>query len=1355
MLFRTSLLFLILGFAATGSGQSRQYNFSQLDIYSGLSNNQVNTILRDQQGFLWLGTMSGLNRFDGSDLKQFRSSQGNPTSLVDNNVSGLYQLPGQEIWVMTRKQPCIYNSKTEQFNPDYQSWLKERQLPIDSLLQIEQGISGSYWFLFNQSGLFQINSAQAVAKKFSTATKQSRSIQPTSFKETKNGKIWLVYKDGLLEKRSIQTGQVEYSSYDLDQVNQGEFDYRLFADSAGQPWIYTANTPNGIFYLQEDEQLVRINENTQPLQLNNDLITGVLEDREGNIWVSTDHGGINLLNRAKKTVRYLTNDPLNPKSIAQNSILTMHQDSEGIIWLGTYKQGASYYNANLLQFQHIHHLEAVPGSLPFDDVNRFVEDQQGNLWIGTNGGGLIYYDRQQQSFKRYLHDPLNAASLSNNVVVSLLVDHTNRLWVGTYFGGLSTFDGKQFTHYRHIEGDAGSLSDNRVWEIYQDRQNRIWVGTLNGGLNLLEEDQQQFKHFSKESGKVPALIDNYISSILEDSNGNFWIGTATGITVLSKDLKSVRHYQYNADSSASLSNNNVISLLEDKKGRIWIGTREGLNLFQPATNNFQHFTQADGLPDNSILTLTEDRQHAIWISTPNGLCKIKANAQEENKMSLTVIKYDESNNLQGREFNENAALLSSKGEVILGGPNGFNIIQPALLNQQTLIAPVLITGLQVYNESVEVGTKKNGRVVLPVSITELEELILTHRENIFSIEFASLDFSGTPNRFAYQLEGFNEDWLFTDQKQRRVTYTNLDPGSYTFRVKALNNQGEWSEIKSLKISMKPPFWLTPLAYMLYFLFVVGLLWLGRRIIIERARMRFAVQQQKREAERMQAMDRLKTKFFTNVSHEFRTPLSLILAPLDKIIHQTIQPDQKKQLHLVQRNAKRLLNLVNQLLDFRKMEVEEIRLHASIGDIIGFVKEISYSFTDIAEKKSIQFSFESELEHLEMYFDKDKMEKILFNLLSNAYKYTPDKGFVSVDIKTNKLDGPEQVAITISDSGIGIAADQQDRIFERFFQSELPENMVNQGTGIGLAITREFVKLHQGTIQVKSEPDKGTSFIVRIPVRKINTGLTNPVFNQPAHADEKKEHRKTILIVEDNEDLRFYLKDNLQSSYTIVEAVNGRQGWDLVKSRNPDLVVSDIMMPELNGIELARLIKGETATAHIPVILLTAMGSEEKQLEGYQIGINDYITKPFTFEILASRIQNLLAQQKLLQKRFQKQLEVNPSDITVTLLDEEFIRQALLIIERQMDNPDFSVEEFSREMNMSRVALYKKLVSLTGKAPLEFIRSIRMKRAAQLLKSGKTVSEIAYEVGFNNPKLFARYFKEEFGVIPSKYKQSDT
>ncbi|GAA3954949.1 two-component regulator propeller domain-containing protein [Chitinophaga oryziterrae] len=1338
--------------------QSEHYNFSKLNTYTGLSHNQVNAILKDPDGFLWFGTTYGLNRYDGYFCRIFRKDHNDSSSLKDNNIVSLYELPDRKMWVSTMAGPCIYNPDTEKFNTSYENYLHSIGLPSGTISNIIKGNNNRYWFLYEDKGLYLYSADDKTVKPFKQKAAQP-SEKITSINETTDGKLWLVYQSGFLQEYDIKLDKIIFSTTALQKQNKGNNPYTLFIDNDSDIWLWSYNF--GVFLFHpEDNTITQFDKNSFPTRLNSELVSQVVQDSNGLIWIGTDHGGVTLIDKKNRlNTSYLLNNPNDPKSISQNSITTIYRDDQGIIWLGTYKQGVNYYNSNIVQFSYYHHQELNEKSLQFDDVNRFVEDKMGNIWIGTNGGGLIYFDRKNSTFKQYLYDPKNENSLSNNVIVSLWIDHEDILWIGTYLGGLNRFDGKKFTRYRHNDNDSTSLTDDKVWEIFEDGDRNLWIGTLGAGLDRFDRKTNQFVHCKSGQG---VLRSNYISAIIQDRKGNLWIGTGSGIAFVEKNKTTAVFYQ-DTNEKNSLSDNDILCLLEDSKGRIWVGTREGLNLFDEQKKEFQTFTISNGLPDNMILNILEDSHQTLWISTPNGLCNVIPRQDNEHTV-FSVINYDATNNLQNREFNDNAALKTRTGELIFGGPSGFNIINPASIGKPIYHPKIVFTGFQILNKNIEPGEPVNNRVLLKHSLSQTQSIDLKYKENVFSIDFASLDFSHNAyDRYAYMLEGFNEDWLYADGNQRRATYTNLDPGHYVFKVKVLNRAGLWSDVKTLQINIKPPFWRTPIAYIIYLLIAAGLFLLIRRITLDRIHMRFEVRQQRREAERVRALEQLKTKFFTNVSHEFRTPLSLIIAPLDKIIKHTTDEEQVKQLSMVKRNAKRLLNLVNQLLDFRKMEEQGVKLHPAIGDIIRFCKETSYSFTDISEKKNIQFSFSSDIDSLEVYFDKDKIEKILFNLLSNAFKYTHDGGMVSVGLTykqpaDNESDGT--LAIEVKDSGIGIPADQQGKIFERFFQTDVPDSMVNQGTGIGLAITKEFVKLHNGIITVKSEPDKGTCFTVLLPAKKIYVSsgrtLTHPSFSEEAEQiigeDSKKgEKKKTIIIVEDNEELRFYLKDSLKGQYHIEEATNGKEGWEKIKLLNPDLVVSDIMMPLMDGVELARKIKTETLTAHIPVILLTAMGSEEKQLEGLNAGVNDYITKPFTFEILASRINNLLAQQKLLQKRFQKQIEVNPGEVTITPVDEKFLKQALEIIEKQIDNPEFSVDEFSKGMYMSRVTLYRKIHSLTGKSPLDFIRSIRLKRAVQLLdKSGMSISEIAYRVGFNDPKIFRKFFKEEFSITPSEY-----
>lgn len=1383
MLIRAGLSFFLPCLCLLLRAQPGQYPFTHIDISQGLSNNQVVTIFKDGKGFLWFGTMSGLDRYDGYKFKVFRHDPHDSASLNDDYISRIKEGPEGKMWVDTRQGLNIYDPLTETFDSRPASYLQSLSLPDVLLTQMLKDSRGDYWFLMGQRSLY----------KYTAATRKTALAYETtggsiaSMADDGRGGLWLVHNRGLLEKIDQRTGKPVVQSDALFRLKgRDSLGYVVFIDGQGELWMHVASDPQGVFHFTPStNKLEHIDKDEGAPRLNTNLVIAILQDNKGLIWICTDHGGVNLLDKNNHSIRYLVNNTDDDKSLAQNSISTAYRDNAGIIWLGTYKKGISYYHENIIKFPLVRQQPSHPGSLPYNDVNRFVEDPKGNLWIGTNGGGLIYDNRETGRFTQYLHQAGNSNSIGNDVIVSLWLDRQKKLWIGSYFGGLDCYDGKTFTHFKHNPNDSTSLSDDRVWEIFEDSRDNLWVGTLGAGLDRLDREKKRFYHY-----KFPgpnSIHSNYISTLLEDRAGNIWIGTANGIDVLEKQTGRFRYYAGVQGDTSSLSNNNIISMLEDSRGLMWVGTRDGLNVFNKNKGSFQAFHVEQGLPSNTIENILEDGSHRLWISTPNGISCMRVEAGAHGRMALSCRNYDALDGLQGTEFNENAALKTSQGELIFGGANGFNIFHPERIVPDTAIPALVFTDFQVFNHSVGIGEKINGRVVLSRAISQTDSIRLRYDDNVLAIEFAALNYSNTEkNQYAYMLEGFNKGWLLTDGSTRKATYTNLDPGDYTFRVKAANDDGEWNEQGiALHIKILPPFWRTPLAYILYVILLVGILWFARQLVLQRAHMRFEIEQQRQEARRMHELDMMKIKFFTNVSHEFRTPLSLIMAPLDKMMKTAAGPEQKKHFQLIHRNARRLLNLVNQLLDFRKMEVQELKLNAGPGDMVRFISDISHSFTDMAEKKNISFSFRSSVEHLRASFDHDKLERILFNLLSNAFKFTPENGQVGVQVDLQRREDREGLSIRVTDTGIGIAPEKQEKIFERFFQSDIPGSMVNQGSGIGLAITREFVKLHDGSIEVASEPEKGSCFTVWLPVvpaaeapvqnEAAATAESGPADmpqteglpealppedtdagDLPAHVAEPGNARPdhyTILLVEDNEDFRFYLKDNFRQQFTVVEAANGKEGWQKALSHHPDLVVSDISMPEMNGIDLCKKIKKDRRTSHIPVILLTALTGEEQHLEGLETGADDYMTKPFSFEILSSRIKNILGGQQRLRQVLQKKVAVTPAALNLASPEEQFVRQAAEVVEANLGNADFSVEDMSRALFMSRVALYKKLFALTGRTPVEFIRYMRLQRAAQLLEQSRlTVAEIAYETGFNNPKYFARYFKEEYNMVPSAYMQ---
>lgn len=1321
-----------------------QYQFTRIDITHGLSANQVNTILKDSQGFMWFGTVSGLNRYDGYTFKVFRRDLRDSTSLSDNSIAKLAEGPEGLIWVTNRNGQDVYDPATGNFERHPEKILKKWGIPADSINNIVKDRQGNFWFI-----------TPATVHCYSPATKKATQL-PTkavaSMVQDTAGNFWILHTDGVLERMNERSHAITYRTHMPEQAGSSLLqEYEMIADTDGDLWIFSNSDVQGIYYYNLNKGFIHYNQNSPSLRLNNNIVRGVVQDNQGLIWIGTDHGGINVIDKRHQTIQYLVNNSENAKSLSQNSINALYRDNSGIVWIGTYKRGFCYYHENIVKFPLYQHQLFAGNSLPYDDVNRFAEDAKGNLWIGTNGGGLIYFDRTRNTYTQYLHDAGNPNSPSGNVIVSLLIDHTGKLWIGSYFGGLDSFDGQRFIHYRHDPANPASLSDNSVWEIFEDSRRQLWIGTLSGGLNLLDRNSGQFQHFNKDITNT--LRSTYVSAMLEDRQHNLWIGTSDGIDVRDNSGH-FTHYDSEGPDDNRISNRNVICLFEDSRGMIWIGTREGLNLFDPHTKKFRIFRREDGLPDNTVLNILEDNDHTLWMSTANGLSNlsiVKGQYQFKN--------YDESDGLQGREFNENAALKTRQGELIFGGGNGFNLFYPHTIAVNHNVPPVVLTDFQIFNKSMAPGEEINGRELLSQSISRTKTITLKYRENVFSISFAALNyFHPEKNQYMYMLEGFNNEWLTTDGQLRMATYTNLDPGDYIFRVKASNNDGVWTEQPlELHIKILPPFWRTPLAFILYALSILGALWLARRLILERERLRSRIEQERQEAQHMHELDSLKIRFFTNVSHEFRTPLSLIITPLEKIIKKDLESGLQQQLVLVQRNARRLLNLVNQLLDFRKMEVQEIKLYPVQGDIIPFIKELTTSFSDLSEKKQIHLDFHSNVSTLTMLYDPDKIEKILFNLLSNAFKFTPEQGNISVDLQ---LQSPEQLAIMVKDTGIGIPQEQQDKIFERFFQHDIPGSLVNQGSGIGLSITREFVKLHGGSISVDSTPGMGSCFTILLPVTAVEDQplVTDPVKTsimaaRPVVARTEYTGKKpVILLVEDSEDFRFYLKDNLGLHFHIIDAADGLAGWNILQQTIPNLVVSDANMPEMDGLELCRRIRQQPRLAHLPVILLTARAAEEDQLEALDNGATDYITKPFNYEMLLSRIRNIIIQQVSLKNSFKQHIDAHPEEIAISSQDEQFIQNALRIVEKNISNPDFSVEELSRELHMSRVSAYKKLLQLTGKPPIEFIRSIRLKRAAQLLeKSQMTIAEVAYEVGFNNPKYFSKYFKLEYNVLPSAYR----
>lgn len=1357
-----------------------QYMFKHLATKDGLSHNQINYIYKDSRGFMWFATAGGLNRYDGYNFKVFRYSKKDTLSLPDSYIETIQEDAEGNLWVETPSGYAIYNATKETFDRHPELFLKKWGINgIPHTVYIDS--DKNFWFYITGTGVYQCQPATGKQVAY-PSPKNAETI--TAIKAGKDKGIFL-YSNGLIE--CVDKNSPKIVSRDnhicLNQPLLSE-KYSLFLDKKENYWVYSKNATGLWIYEQQTRQwsLLDNSEQSTPYRLSSNVIQGIAEDRHGNIWLATDHGGLDIINPDTRTLINLQNDISNERSLSNNSINSIYCDDMNILWVGTYKKGLSYFSESIFKFG-IEHLPQFKRLKNFDcDITVLEEDDSNRLWVGTNGNGLICMDRTTGKHTLYEHLPGDPASLSGNVIVSLCASKDHKLWIGTYLGGMDCFDGQRFIHYRHLPDHPNSLTNNNVWSIIEDKEGIIWIGTLGGGLQSFDPKTGQFTTYRSQ------LASDYISSLCLGKDNLIYIGTAVGITIYNKKTGIFTNLKGNQSGTIDLSNLNVHQLFEDSRGLLWIGTRDGLNVLDRKNDQLTIIRKTDGLVDDIICAIIEDNNKNMWITTCNGVSNIVVNTDPKNgQYHFAYYNYDEMDGLQNREFNMRSITKTSQNEILMGGVSGFNIFQPGAIQYNEALPHVVFTSLKLFNKEIEVDSIYDGNKILTKALNQTEKIELEYQQNVFSISFSGMNYIlPEKNRYAYILEGFNQDWMQVDGKTHQVTYTSLPPGTYTFKVKAANSDGYWSKDSTqLTIVIRPPFWRSGWAYLIYAILLSGALLFARYLVLRNEREKFKLRQVELEAERKHELDDMKLRFFTNISHEFRTPLTLIISPLENLIKHAEEGEQKQKLVLIRRNAVRLLNLVNQLLDFRKNDVSGHQLNATRQDLIPFLKNICQSFMELTEKKNINLELTTEVSSLSMCFDEDKMEKIMMNLLSNAFKFTDEGGKVHIQVK--QLPATENEAptleIRVTDTGKGVADEDKEHIFERFYQVQDHERPDLSGSGIGLHMVKEFVTLHQGTIRVEDNIGKGSIFVLTIPVVKeeepflkedekpvpqaTETSTPSPRENDLAepvsfHSEDsnrsKEDERKTasgtplILLVDDNDDFRSFMKDSLKGHYNLCEARDGKEAWEMIPEVQPDMIISDVMMPRLDGCELCRLVKNDLRTSHIPLILLTARTAEEQKVEGLETGADDYITKPFNLEILSLRIRKLLEIRNMKQERFHQQIELNPSEITITSLDEKLIARAIDYVEKNMDRSELSVEELSHELGMSRVHLYKKLTSITGKSPVEFIRVIRLKRAAQLLRESQlNVSEIAYEVGFNNPKYFSKYFKEEFGMLPSEYK----
>ncbi|WP_434035557.1 two-component regulator propeller domain-containing protein [Formosa sp. 4Alg 33] len=1307
------------------SSFAQQLNFKHLSVKDGLVSNMVHTTIQDSDGFMWFGTEDGLSRYDGYSFLNFFQSPADTLSLSNNLILTLAEDKNKQLWIGTHQGLNMLDLETykmTRFNEIFKE--NSGSVTIASLYVDDDML----WIGTDNSGLFSLNINTYAIKQYGYVKAPKTAISSNTINgiiRNSNGVLLIATNTGLdvfnettetfssvLRDVSVINMHIQKDDTVLLGMRSETYYLKLKADFkiekvplpdafSGKEINLFSDSSNNLWISVRDQGLMYINNKTQKAQrllyskndatgISSNVINNIFEDAFGNIWLSSLDSGLNILDKRRKEFIHIKDNNI-PSGLLNNRVRALYQDSDGDIWVGTKVNGTlSKFNRDSLTFTHFHSNPSNPLSLSNDFVFDITEDRPGYLWVATLNG-LNLFNKATGTFNVYKHQENNDNSLSSNSVNDVLKTEDNLL-IGTVTEGLDIYNtkNKRFSHFKKT-GATNQLSDNRIKVIYKDQHKNIWIGTING-LNLFDIKTGTFKQFLNNPKDKNSISENYILSIHEDKNQNLWIGTSLGI-----------------------------------------------NLMDRTTHTFKVYTTKDGLAGNSVRGILEDNAGNLWISTNNGLSKF-------NTKTKKFKNYNLHDGLQANEFSPFVYCKTANGEMYFGGNNGFNIFNPEDIINNTLIPNVLLTDFKLFNQSIPVGSNKSP---LKQHISKTKNLVLDYKQSVFSFEFVALNFtSPEKNEYAYMMEGFDKEWNYIENK-REATYTNLDAGDYVFKVKAANNDGYWNEVgTTLNIKILPAPWFSWWSYILYAMAFVTLLWWLRHNAIKRNNL-----------QKEQEINDLKIKFFGNISHEFRTPLTLILGPLEKMLKENHDAPQARQLRLMSRHTKRLLSLVNQLLDFQKIGSGELKVNATTGDLVQFIRELSYSFLEFSNEKDIHFEFKTDIESCQTLFDNDKIEKIIFNLLSNAFKFTPQKGHVSITLSFNKK--TNTFRILVSDDGVGIPKDQLKTIFKRFYQVNNSTSKTNQGSGIGLALTKEYVQLLGGEITVESSLGAGAHFIVKLPFVELHNVVElemevediQQLQDDFADLDTKKLNKKRplILLVEDHGDLRNFLKDNLNSNYRIIEASNGVEGLEQTLKYIPDLIISDVMMPKMDGNEMCSQVKNDSRISHIPILLLTAQISEEQEVVGFEQGADQYLTKPFSFDVLTSRIKNLLAQRKALQNVFSKKIEVNPSEITVTSIDEQLIQKALDLVETNIGNSKYSVDQLSKSLDISRGHLYRKIVSITGKSPSEFIKSIRLKRSAQLLQTNAlTVSEVAYKVGFSNPKYFSKCFKIEFDMLPTEF-----
>ncbi len=1338
----------------------KNLRFNRISSFEDLPSEEITQIIQDNKGYIWIATNSGLCRYDGYRIRTYKDNLFTPGILTDNQIKTIAEDHSYNLWIGTNNGLNILNMITGQIHKAEDSRLQDK---VVSVLYVSK--DNNVWVGMDD-GLYRYIPERGSFIVYDKATNGRPLVGIKSIMEDSKGRLWIgTWAVGLLRYEKDKDAFISYPQ--MDERNSAHV---LFEDSYQTIWVGTWD--RGLYHLNTPETPETVTWKhylSQPgnkQSLSDNIIYSIEEETGSNtLWIGT-RSGLSILDLDSKDDSFVNYLPESESyKLPYNELDAIVRDRSGIMWLGMMGGGVYSVNMRHSPFQK-NDLESVKHRLFSNSVRSMFVDSEQTLWMGIGSYGLVIQEQGAEQPVFYIDHPDFRQPTPYLYTINHIIERRDEqeIWFGTWGSGITIYDkdaaGNKIRHLN--EENTPWLPDGFIFSMLEDSRKNVWIG-CRSGVAVYGPDGKGVSLSDYRTEPDGAPINYCYYAIEETRDGNIWLGSNHGIIRVSGDAPQPDQLQFSLYDRANgkLTYEWLQCLYEDSKGNLWAGSDGGgLNLYDKESDSFISVNRRYNLQTDVVSNIQEDESGNLWLGTGSGLVRLTVSPDAATASSRT---YTATDGLPDNSFIRDAIAKAKDGKLYFGGHNGYASFYPQKVKEDDVVPPVAITNISIFNTPLDELTPADREEITPNSSSFANELVLDYNRNHFSIEFSSLSYANpSKNKYAYKLEGYDTDWQYTGASSRVANYNNLKSGLYTFHLKGSNENGLWNEQERvLQIRILPPPWKTTWAYTLYILLLSATVFVTYRVLKNRIREKQAQELQKMELVKTKEINHAKLQFFTNITHEFLTPLTILSASLDEMKMQAPQLDDFYK--VMSDNINRLIRLLQQILEFRKAETGNLKLKVSEADLATFVRKEVEAFRPLMKKKKMQFSFTCQPDTITGYFDPDKLDKILYNLLSNASKYNREGGTIDVNLS---LDEEENiVTLSVKDNGQGISKEGMKNLFKRFYEGDY-RRFNTTGTGIGLSLVKDLVTLHEGTIRVESEEGQGATFIVTLPISRsaykeeqVDELITPAADEQvlPAESGDtgstsKEKSGYSLLLVEDNEELLALMVKLLGREYPVYTAHNGKEAIQAIESNDIDLIVSDVMMPEMNGVELCRYVKGNFDICHIPIILLTAKNKEEDRIEAYESGADGFLSKPFNLSLLHARIKNLLRGKERTARDFKKQLVFEAQELNYTSLDEDFLQRAISCVQKHLDNSEFDQQQFMEEMATSKSTLYKKLKSLTGLNTSAFIRNIRLKAACQIIEEKKRVriSELAYAVGFNDPKYFSACFRKEFGMLPSEY-----